>query len=203
MAKEMSKLTALLAALMLLAPVLPGCGYAETHRKTTYGAGIGAAGGAVIGGLTKGSKGALYGAVIGGLAGGAVGAYLDHRDKSAEETNRENDYDAAQGVRIRLAEVRTEPRTTTPGREVNLTATYALMAPDPTQELTVTETRRVTLDGRTVEELPVTVVRTPGTYTSTLPVKLDGDAGAGTYEVHTTVAVSGQSSQADTYFTVQ
>jgi outer membrane protein OmpA-like peptidoglycan-associated protein len=50
-------------------------------QKTRTGAGIGAAGGAVVGLLIDSSwKGALIGAGIGALAGGAVGSYQDKQE---------------------------------------------------------------------------------------------------------------------------
>jgi len=189
----------LLAAMML---TVPACQYAREHPSTARGAGIGALGGAVIGGLTKGSKGALYGAVIGGLAGGAVGAYLDHKDRSARETSRVYDYRPEQGMRLEIEAAKAAPTTLAAGEEVNLSVTYALMAPDETQQASVTETRTIVRGGEVIEELPTTVVRTPGTYTSTLPVTLPEDAAPGTYEVRIRVDVAGQSSERVASFTV-
>jgi osmotically inducible lipoprotein OsmB len=61
---------ALLTTLMLASLTLSACGQTPGCRAVT-GAGVGAAGGAVIGALT-GS--ALTGAAIGAVAGGATGA---------------------------------------------------------------------------------------------------------------------------------
>ena len=65
----------LLAALMLASLTLSACGETPGCRALT-GAGVGAAGGAVIGALT-GS--ALTGAAIGAVAGGATGALTSPR----------------------------------------------------------------------------------------------------------------------------
>jgi len=57
--------------------------------KTTKGAGIGAAAGAVLGALTSSSndrgKGALIGATAGGLIGAGVGQYQDRQQRALEE----------------------------------------------------------------------------------------------------------------------
>lgn len=49
-------------------------------NNTSLGAGIGAAGGAVIGAIAKGRRGALIGAGVGALAGGSVGYYMDRQE---------------------------------------------------------------------------------------------------------------------------
>ena len=81
-------------------------------------------GGAAVGGLAGGRKGAVVGALVGALAGGAVGAYLDHQDKTAEETRQEHNYAPEQGVRLELTNVAAEPQSVAPGSEVRLKATY-------------------------------------------------------------------------------
>ena len=48
--------------------------------KTAIGAGVGAAGGAIIGAIAGDRKSALIGAGIGALAGGSVGYYMDQQE---------------------------------------------------------------------------------------------------------------------------
>ncbi|NNG04815.1 MAG: OmpA family protein [Inquilinus sp.] len=73
------------AAVALAVAVLTGCvqnpqtGQYEPTRAG-LGAGLGALGGALIGGVANDGRGALVGAGIGALAGGAVGAYMDRQE---------------------------------------------------------------------------------------------------------------------------
>lgn len=69
-----------------LALGLAGCQTTDPYtgeqkiNKTSIGVGLGAAGGAIIGGIAKGRRGALIGAGVGALAGGAVGYYMDQQE---------------------------------------------------------------------------------------------------------------------------
>jgi hypothetical protein len=184
---------------MLLAQ---GCAFYERHKKAIIGAGIGAAAGAAVGGLAKGRKGALVGGLVGALAGGAIGAYLDHKDKTAAQTNQAHNYDPNQGVRVELVAVTADPNTVAPGGKVHLQATYAVMAPNPQQEIAVTETRLVTLGGAKVADPTTTVNRLPGTYTSQVPITLPTDATKGRYDLAVTVAAAGKQSQLTSAFVV-
>ncbi|MFP4056289.1 MAG: YMGG-like glycine zipper-containing protein [Candidatus Brocadiia bacterium] len=191
-----------MSALLVLVLLSPGCAWIQEHQKTAMGAAIGAAGGAIVGGAYKGKKGALWGGLLGALAGGAIGAYLDHRDKTAAQTKQDYNYQPAQGVRLDLVGVGAKPQQVQPGKQVDLQATYALMAPDDQQEVQVTETRVVTLDGAKVAETTAQVARTSGTYTSVVPVTLPPDAAKGTYELQVNLAAAGKTSQMKSAFTV-
>jgi hypothetical protein len=189
-----------MAACMLL---VPGCDFIQEHEKAAIGVGAGALGGAAIGGLADGERGAVIGAVVGALAGGAVGAYLDHRDKDAEETKQEQDYDPEQGVNLELTAVTAEPQTVSPGGEVRLEGTYAVMTPNPQDEIVVRETRVITFNGKNVAEVAVEVDRIDGTYTSEVPIILPDTSPAGTYDVKITVETKGDSSVETTTFEVK
>jgi len=189
----------LLAVLLLL---VPGCSFLDEHQKAAIGAGVGALAGAGIGYAAKGKKGALWGGLAGALVGGLIGAYLDHKDKSAEQTNQAHSYQPTQGVRLELVGAGTDPAAIAPGGQVALQATYALMAPNTEQELQVTETRLITLNGVKVADPSITVARTPGTYTSKVPITLPPTATRGTYQLLVTVAAGGQSSQLQSSFDV-
>jgi hypothetical protein len=188
------------AGLMLL---VTGCQFAEEHPKATLGASVGAVGGAVVGGLAGGKRGALYGAAIGAIGGAAVGAYLDHQDKTAAQTNAEHNYQPTQGVRLEFTNVAADPATVAPGGEVSLVATYALMAPNPRQHFQVTEDRAVTFNGEMIAQKATTVDRTPGTWTSKVPMTLPAGAARGTYQLQVTTTTEGQSTSLASNFTVQ
>ena len=83
----MNKTSYSIAAVLLVSLTLGACQTTNPYtgqqevNKTTKGAGIGAAAGAVIGALAGGSrKSALIGAGIGAIAGGGVGAYMDNEE---------------------------------------------------------------------------------------------------------------------------
>ncbi|MFA6408759.1 MAG: OmpA family protein [Gammaproteobacteria bacterium] len=52
---------------------------------TTLGTGIGAAGGAIVGGLINGGKGALIGAALGGATGAVIGNSMDNANKELRQ----------------------------------------------------------------------------------------------------------------------
>lgn len=191
----------LAAALMLV--VLPACQVTEEHPKAAVGAGVGAVGGALIGGLAGGRRGMIYGALAGALTGVVVGAVLDHQDKTAAETNTTHNYKADQGVQLQIESATADPQTVSPGKDVALKMTYTVMAPDPQQQVNVTERRLVTLNGQMVVDRSTDVSRTPGTWTSALPVTLPDSAPKGTYQMEVTVSSGGQSNSMTTTFTVQ
>ena len=107
-----------------------------------------------------------------------------------------------EALRIEVVDVATGPRTVAQGGVVYLEATYALLAPDPTQEVEVTETRLVTRHGIKVAEAPHIVKRVSGLYTSRVPVTLAGDALTGVYEYAFALTAGGITQQRKTTFTV-
>jgi hypothetical protein len=187
----------------MVAVLAAGCEYARTHKKTTTGAGVGAVAGAIGGALVDGSEGALVGAFIGALAGGAIGAYMDHKDKSAQETYQDYDYDPAGGTQLEVESVIADPDTVAAGGTVDLKVTYAVLTPQADDVVRVTETRQVTLRGQKVMEVAHDVLRPAGTYSSTQPLELPADAEAGMYIVLITVQGGGQASSLTATFTVQ
>lgn len=72
-------LTASMVTLSGCSTINPYTGEKEVSR-TTIGSGIGAAGGAILGGIFGGGKGALIGAAAGSLVGGVSGNYMDRQD---------------------------------------------------------------------------------------------------------------------------
>ena len=71
----------LLAVLLCIALILPGCATMQEYQKTTIGAAAGTILGAGLGYAIGGGKGAAAGAVIGGLLGGGIGYMMDKQEK--------------------------------------------------------------------------------------------------------------------------
>ncbi|MFB3818293.1 MAG: glycine zipper domain-containing protein [Candidatus Methylomirabilales bacterium] len=181
-----------------------GCSTVEQNPKTALGAGVGAAGGAVVGGLAgRGATGAVVGGLLGALAGGAVGQYLDRRDKDRTQAAADVSYNPAQGTLVDVTQVQAQPAQVQPGGSVNLQATYTVLTPDPNQTVTVQETREVRYNGQVVANTSGTFSRPNGTFTSTLPITLPPTAGRGTYQVTTVVAMGDKRDQGTATFVVQ
>ncbi len=194
--------TMLAAAVMLV--LLPACQWSREHPKTAGGAGIGAAGGAIAGGLISGKrKGMVWGGLLGALAGGLLGAYADHKDKTADEAMADSSYDPQVGVQLVMKSVSAEPKSIAPGQDVDLKMTYTVLAPQSDQEVDVTETRLVTLNGEKVADPSTQRYRTSGIWSSTQPVRLPGNAPSGTYQVEAKVTTDNLSSSMTTTFVVR
>ncbi len=202
----MKKMIRPVSVLCALALVASGC---ETMRqnKGAAGAGIGAIAGGVLGRVIGGNKhrtrNILIGAVIGAAAGYGIGKYMEHRTKTAAQTNQQNNYQPAQGTRVEISNVAARPAAITRPGSVDLEVTYAVMAPNTSQAIAVTETRVILFNGQTLTTFgPRTVNRTPGTYTSKAPMSVPANATPGNYELVVTVAAAGQSKQSKTTFAV-
>lgn len=185
-----------------------GCASFEQSVKenpgTVVGAAAGAAGGLLLGGLLFNSTaGALAGGLLGTLAGGLIGNAMDARKRDGGATAKGYDYTPKQGTSIRIEKVKAQPSTVKQGDTVHLIVQYALLAPDPNREVSVTERREISTRGRQVGNPVLTVQRKPGTWASTVPLKLPGDAESGTYNVAVAVQAEGGMDTALMHFTVQ
>jgi hypothetical protein len=196
------------AAVLILTLVVTlgasGCQTISENPKTAVGTGVGAAGGALLGGLIgRNTTGVVVGGLLGALAGGAIGYYLERQDKTAEQARADTGYQPAQGTVVRVERVQTDPASVSPGGTVKIGATYTVLTPNATQTVTVNETREVRVNGALVANPTTSFTRANGTFTSALPITLPADAVRGTYEVTTTVAVGDRSSRGLTTFVVR
>jgi surface antigen len=192
-------------AVVLVATLgLTGCETVQENPKTAIGAGVGAAGGAVVGGIIgQGATGAVIGGVLGTLAGGAVGQYLDRQDRTRAQAAQATAYDPAQGDVVRVDKVQATPSPVGRGGTVSLVATYTVLTPQADRSLSVRETREVRHSGVLVANPTTEFSRLGGTFTSAVPITLPTTAATGAYEVTITVAVGDRLSRGTTTFTVQ
>jgi outer membrane lipoprotein SlyB len=182
---------------------LSACQYAREHEREARGAGIGAAAGAAGGLLLGGgTRGAIAGGLLGALAGGAIAHYTGERDRDAQATAQQYNYQPAQGNVVRIERQAASPQTVSPGETVNLQTTYALMTPGDEAQ-TVVERWEIRHNGEVVGDPQVTAERTDGTYTANLPLELPPTAAPGNYEVTSIVQVADVSETASTSFQVQ
>lgn len=179
----------------------------EEHKGAAKGAGIGAATGAVAGAILAGegsrTKGALLGGLAGALLGGVIGNYTVDKKKTAQETTSKYAYQPTSGTVVRIENANITPTVALPGSTVNLEATYAVMAPSSDTQVSITESREVTLNGQLVGNPEVNVTRNSGTYQSSIPLILPADAKKGTYRVITTVKTDSGKDARESSFTVQ
>jgi len=90
----MKNISILALSLMIsVGTIFTGCESVKNTNNTQRGAVIGAAGGAIIGGILgnnlgkggKGAQGAVIGAVVGGVAGGVIGNKMDKQARQIDE----------------------------------------------------------------------------------------------------------------------
>jgi outer membrane lipoprotein SlyB len=163
-----------------LAVFTAGCASMQGHEGAAVGAGAGAATGAVAGALIgKGAGAVVVGSLLGALAGGAVGHYAYDQKKSREETAKEYNYGDSQGMVLRIESVSISPGEVSPGGEVQLSMTYAVLTPGQARNTSITEIREITHLGQIVGKPQVQVTRPNGTFTSTVPLRLPADAARG------------------------
>jgi len=194
----------MLTVVLVMTLGLSGCATMEEHQKTTIGAGAGAVGGALLGGLIgKNTTGVVVGGLVGALAGGGIGYYMDRQDKTAAQAKADTGYTPAQGVVVRVESAKVDPVSIAPGGTVNLGVTYTLLTPTAAQTVKVTETREVRHNGALVANPTTQFTRGNGTFTAALPITLPANAGKGSYEVTTTVMVGDRSSRGMSSFTVK
>ncbi len=180
-----------ISILVVLVLLFTGCASMEQNPGTATGAGVGAAAGAAVGGAIGRSAGsAVLGGLLGGLAGGLIGHYYYDQKKNREDTQKT--YPTGGGELMKIENVAVSPKTVSPGDQVNLDMTYALLTPSG-KGTEVTETREILHNGTVVGNPQVRVQRADGTYTSDIPLKLPENAQKGDYTVKMS-ANSGQGS---------
>jgi hypothetical protein len=200
----MRMLAASLALVLVSFAALSGCATIEENPRTAIGTGVGAASGALAGGLiSHGATGAVVGGLIGALAGGGIGYYLDHQEKTRTQAVNDTGYTPAQGNVVRVDRVLADPATLHQGGTVNMMTTYTVLTPRAEDRVTVRETREVRRNGVLLANPTNEIVRANGTFSSTLPITLPSDGARGTYEVTTTVAVGDRSSHGISTFVVR
>ena len=179
---------------------LLGCGTVpEEHKGAAVGAGAGALAGVLLGGDTTGR---IVGGLIGALVGGAIGHYAYDKRRNRDETAQAYNYQPSQGTQVVIENAQASPQSVRGGEDVNLQTTYAVLTPSEATQVNVTEIRRITHNGELVGNPEVTVVRTGGTYTSSVPLRMPQGADKGTYVVRTTIETASARDTRETRFTV-
>jgi hypothetical protein len=186
--------------------LLNGCETLERtikdNPKTAAGAGVGGAGGAIIGGLASGGTGAVIGGLAGVLAGGAVGNLLDRQERTRAATAETMAYTSEKGNLVRIEEVSLNPQSIRPGETVNVNVQYAIVTPNGRDPVRIREMRQIYYEGDLVGNPVVEIERLDGTYWSTLPIKLPASAAPGRYDVVVGIEMNGTLDRWEARFTV-
>jgi outer membrane lipoprotein SlyB len=186
--------------------LLNGCETVERtikdNPKTAAGAGVGGAGGALIGGLASGGTGAVIGGLAGVLAGGVIGNLLDRQQRTRAATAETMAYTEEKGNLVRIEEVSLNPQSIRPGETVNVNVQYAIITQRGTEPVRVREIRHIYYQGDLVGNPVVAIERLNGTYWSTLPIKLPETATPGRYDVVVGVEMNGALDRWEARFTI-
>jgi len=184
---------ALIVVAALAAGGASGCASQRHAQYTTTGAGIGAVTGGILGGVIgsmshRAGEGVVIGSILGGLMGASVGDAQYQQQRSQEEAARVYAYNDEKETRdlVRIEEASAEPKVARPGDEVKLSVTYTMLTRWRSGAL-VHEVREVRKEGELIGRPEVTISRQGGTWTSTIPIRLQSDAAPGTYVVTTVV----------------
>lgn len=163
---------------------LSGCADMSSTQK---GEGIGAAAGAVLGSLMGGDrKSILIGATLGAIAGAIIADYQDKQTASRAEAARK--YGAVKQDRLEIDTSTLTPGDVAPGDKVESAVQYTALAAKEAHQIKVTETRTLMSDKESVQLASREVVRTQGSYTSTMKFTLPKDVAKGNYTLVTTVS---------------
>jgi len=201
------KIISVAVILMFLTGIFGCASIPEEHKGAATGAGIGAATGAIAGALL-GSKGAktemaVVGGLLGALAGGAIGHYAYDQKRTKEETAQKYNYKPSEGTLIRIEDVSVSPSVAKPGDKVEMKMTYAVLGVGSGKELEISETREIRYQGEMYGKPQVSVSRSDGTYSSSIPLTMPKDAQKGKYSVIMTVQGPALSDSRETSFQIQ
>ena len=178
-------LALLLVITLALPPLMTGC---QTYGES---GGLGAASGALIGGVIGHQSGsAIEGALIGGALGGMAGLIAHdvkvRKQRDAQQTMEHYNYQPAQGESLLLEESFVQPQSIRLGDSFNSTIQYALMGTGAGVE--VSEQRTLLQGDRVMAELSTKkFTRQDGTWSSSQSFRLPNNLQPGQYTLVTSV----------------
>ncbi|MCJ7481429.1 MAG: hypothetical protein MUO31_00525, partial [Thermodesulfovibrionales bacterium] len=104
---------------------------------------------------------------------------------------------------IRIEDVSVSPSVAKPGDKVEMKMTYAVLGVGSGKELEISETREIRYQGEMYGKPQVSVSRSDGTYSSSIPLTMPKDAQKGKYSVIMTVQGPALSDSRETSFQIQ
>ncbi len=103
---------------------------------------------------------------------------------------------------VKIEAVEVHPVQIRPGETVNLNMRFAVLTPNAQQTILVSERRQIFFNGSVVGDSTLQAQRQGGTWTSSQPVTLAGNAQSGSYRVVMNVKAEGTEASQQTSFTV-
>ena len=178
--------------------------YVRENPQTAIGAGVGTAGGALLGGLVFDSAGAaIAGGLLGGLAGGVIGNALESKNEDYASTAKDYNFTSREKTLVRIEDVDADPPRLTSRDTVHLIARYALLPAERNEKVKVTERWEITHVRKVLANPAFTVTRTRGTWSSAVPLRLPSSADDGVYRARVEVHAAGAADQGSTTFTIR
>lgn len=174
----------MLVGVAFAATQISGCANAPNQGQ---GTGIGAAAGAVLGGLLCGGKDRLRCALAGAAIGGVIGHVVDRQVATRDEAARKYGY-TGRGDVLAVEGARVSPQSVPPGGNVESSVQYTVLAPNASQPVNVTESYTLEGGGETVPLQTRRLSRPHGTHAADLKFQLPKDLDRGYYTLRTSVS---------------
>lgn len=159
----------------------------SAERGGLFGAGSGAAIGAIAGQLIGGNtKATLIGAAIGAVVGGLVGSYIDQQNATRADAAKKYQYDE-KVAKLEVESASATPDRVAPGSAIDSSVQYTTLSPNKEQQVAITERRVLVGEQESFDLSERKVMREQGTHTSTAKVNLPKDLPKGNYTLVTTI----------------
>jgi surface antigen len=180
----MKKIIVVLVLFSFLGLQLTGC---ATMTETGRGAAVGAVAGGVLGAILGDTKGAIIGAFAGAVVGAVIGNYYDKQIASRAETAKKYEYKGKE-EKIEIEDSSIMPQNVAAGSTVKANVQYAVLVPDETQQIKITETRTLVNGKERIELARREVIRSQGTHISTMEFAMPKDIEKGEHTLITTIS---------------
>jgi hypothetical protein len=194
----------LFVALLAVGSMLGVTGCQTYGESAALGGVLGAGTGAIIGHQSDSAgEGALIGGALGALSGLIAHDVRARKQKSAQDTASQYDYQPAQGAMLKMEDAQVMPATIQPGGRIDAQIRYVVLGAGA-GGATVNEKRLINKDGKAVYEISSQdFTRDDGTWESTQNFFLPKDAQPGQYSLMQTVRMGGNQISATSNFTVE
>src|SRR5262245_18253513 len=193
---------------LLCAAILTSCSTSSDSTNQILGGLGGAALGAGIGALaTHGDTTAiLAGAAAGAVAGWAtvkLVQYHSEQTRSASEEAKALGYRSTDGMVVKIRGATVSPSSARAGDNLNLSMNYAVLAPEGTSSVPVSETWTLEKDGEKLASVPPKQEsRAPGGWQTQAGINVPKNAGKGTYVVKNRVEAGNSYDERVSTFTI-
>ncbi len=178
-----------LACGVLCSVMIASCSTSSESTNQILGGLGGAALGAGIGALATGgdTTAVLAGAAAGAVAGWAavkLVQYHSEQTRSAKEEAQALGYRPSDGTVVKIREASVSPSRARPGDNLNLSMNYAVLAPQGTSSVPVSEIWTLEKDGQQLASVPPKEEsRAPGGWSTQAGIDVPRNASKGTYVV--------------------